>query len=139
MIRKAIDAAPLYQALIVQSGDTRRNSTNIVSINGTEKLPNYSKENFSIQIAKNCVRITNLYREVPVHYAWYVYKDKEPLLKQFYHESTETFQYEFTEPGEYAITAFVRVKEASKETKALQVASIKVIGTETPELQITLS
>ncbi len=98
----------------------------IPSDDNNRSIINYTNACFSITVKENLITITNNYREIPVQYAWYVYKNGAPVLKQLYNESTEIFQYRFSNPAEYYITAFVRSADDYSVRSSLRCAIINV-------------
>ena len=74
----------------------------------------------------NTLMLTNYFSAVPVRYAWYVYKGREAIIKQMYtRENSNSFSYEFTEPGNYSISAFVQMMDKS-DTKSVCAATVSV-------------
>ena len=83
------------------------------------------------------IRFINEYDYTDVSYAWYVFQDGEAICKRMYEEGN-TFDYDFTDPGSYTLTAFIRTNDENKEVKAIaNVAVVTVLqdGTITCEMK----
>ena len=89
-------------------------------------LKHYSANAIEIIQDGNTLTLTNVFDEMPVQYAWYVYKGNEPILKQIYTlENNNSFSYEFTETGDYKIQAFIRTMDKA-ETRSIPAVAVTV-------------
>ena len=89
-------------------------------------LDSYSTDNINVTQNGNTLTVTNTFNAVPVQYAWYVIKGKEAILKQMYtKENSNSFSYEFTEPGSYKIQAFIRTMDKA-DTRSIAAVNVTV-------------
>lgn len=87
-------------------------------------LKNFNTNNFSVTQEGNLLTVINTFDIVPVQYAWYVLKGNEVILKQMYTtENSNSFSYEFIDPGSYKVQAFIRTMD---KTDARSIAAVNV-------------
>lgn len=86
-------------------------------------LQNYSREYLELELRGDEIRLTNRYQEVPVRYAFYVYRNGNIIKQQTYSE-INTFNYKFTLPGKYEIKAEIRTKEKLYDFKSAKITPI---------------
>ncbi len=90
-------------------------------------LDSFSTDNINVTQNGNALTFTNTFNALPVRYAWYVIKEKEIILKQMYtEENSNSFTYDFSEPGNYILSAFVKTSGDAPETKWLYAVDITV-------------
>ena len=89
-------------------------------------LGDYSSEDFYIKQSGNVFRFTNNYDRNEVEYSWYVKKDKETIKNVKYAYGRASLRHEFTEPGEYTVYAYIRLKEDHDEFSSVLVATVTI-------------
>ena len=87
------------------------------------KLQNYSREFLEIEQKGNEIRLTNQYQEIPVLYAFYVYRNGYMINKQAFSQ-INTFTHKFLLPGKYEIKAGIKTKEKFFDFKSAKIAPI---------------
>lgn len=93
-------------------------------MNDQGKLQNYSREFLEIEQQGNEIRLTNRYKEIPVLYAFYVYRNGNVINKQEYSQ-INTFTHKFLLPGKYEIKAEIKTKEKFFDFKSAKIAPIQ--------------
>ena len=92
-------------------------------------LQNYSKEYLEIEQQENEIRLFNRYQEVPVLYAFYVFRNGKRITQQAYSQNNK-FKYKFSTPGKYEIRAEIKTKEKLYNFKSARIAPILFYGNE---------
>ncbi len=93
----------------------------------TASADSFTADYINVAQSGNALTFTNTFNALPVRYAWYVIKDKEIILKQMYtEENSNSFTYDFSEPGNYILQAFVKTSGDSPVTKWVYAVDITV-------------
>lgn len=86
-------------------------------------LQDYSRDYLETRQQDNEIHLTNHYQDVPVQYAFYVFRNGNRIYQQAYSQNN-TFHYKFTVPGRYEIKAEIRTKEKFYDFKSAKITPI---------------